>query len=205
MSGMVEWESSRDLYKYIQSRTPLLSEIINQFQQTITVVEVGCGTSLPACSVLELLDDISYPGCVDVILQDYDHKTIEEVTKPAVSKFIDSLSQKFRSRINVSYIATSWESFPTDSHPAHIILSSECIYREDLFSPLTRVFTEFLHPKGVCLVSGKRYYFGCGGGTLEYSIYLESDHPDVSVDLIHTVEDGASNTREILAVFSRNR
>jgi hypothetical protein len=118
--------------------------------------------------------------------------------------FLGSLPEGFRSRIEVSYIAASWEELQVVSQTVDIILSSECIYREDLFTSHSDVIYSCLSREGVAIVAGKRYYFGCGGGTIAFSDFITTRFPQMQASLEETFENGMSNTREIIAVsFSR--
>ncbi len=200
---MVEWESSKDLYSFITAGNGELIQILNKFMDSVQILEVGCGTALPTRGILEILYKSGYGGKITVTLQDYEQRTIDEVSKPSIARFMAALPDEFISRVNILFLASPWESLDIDENAYHLILSSECIYREDLFAALSRVLVSSLHADGLCLVSGKRYYFGCGGGSLEFSLFMESRFPWLSVDLVHTVEDGSSNTREILAIHSK--
>jgi hypothetical protein len=102
----------------------------------------------------------------------------------------------------VTYLAGSWDNLSGSLSPNtfDIILSSECIYREDLFESFTRMILNSISSGSVSLVAAKRYYFGCGGGTIGYCEYLSQNYPELQVELVHVVEDGMSNTREILSI-----
>jgi hypothetical protein len=146
---------------------------------------------------MEVLALNGYEGSVTVHLQDMDEVTIESVTKPHVENVISTLPEPFGSRINIRYIVSSWEAL--DDVQADIILSSECIYREDLFTAHAGVIERSLPPHGIALLAAKRYYFGCGGGTIEFSEFLASN-TELIADLAEVFENGVSNTREILLV-----
>jgi SAM-dependent methyltransferase len=172
---------------------------VSDSTDSLRILELGCGLGLPACTLLRRVLESSYTGHVHVVFQDYDMETIDGVTRPSVSAHLANLSTGSHNRITITYQASPWENMMTPPHVFDIILSSECIYREDLFVPFTQVLTSHLSPTGIALIAGKRYYFGCGGGTIEYSIFLESQK-GLSVTLLHTIEDGSSNTREILMI-----
>ncbi len=82
-----------------------------------------------------------------------------------------------------------------------IILSSECIYRSDLFESHAKVIQRCLNEDGLCLIAAKRYYFGCGGGTIDFTDYLEHSDCQLKLELALVLENGKSNTREILEIF----
>ena len=168
------------------------------------MLELGCGVGDPLCSVITTLSDRGYSGTTNIVFQDYNTETIESVTKPNVEARFAELSLEARNRIRFSWLAGPWETLSLDEFPKFdLILSSECIYREDLFESFSSVVDNALSPNGVCYVAAKRYYFGCGGGTIEYSDYLSHTplYSSWHVEVAHIEENGASNTREILEIF----
>ncbi len=154
--------------------------------------------------MITTLSDRGYSGTTNIVFQDYNTETIESVTKPNVEARFAELSLEARNRIRISWLAGSWETLSLDEFPKFdLILSSECVYREDLFESFSSVVDNALSPNGVCYVAAKRYYFGCGGGTIEYSDYLSHTplYSSWHVEVAHIEENGASNTREILEIF----
>jgi len=203
-SGQVAWECSHDLSACIQRELVreggIASGIVEKNGSAVSILELGCGKGLPSLAFLCSLDRIGYSGSVYVLFQDKDASTIESVTKPHIESVLKGLSTSFRDRVRVTYVACTWESLDIESESQDVVLSSECIYRSDLFLSHASVLSRAMAPDGVALIAGKRYYFGCGGGTIEFSDFLSRSHPEWKVDLVETFEDGLSNTREILSV-----
>ena len=165
-----------------------------------SIIELGCGQGLPGCTLIEQLAHLQCKSKVEIVFQDYDQMTIDTVTKPFVGTRLSKLSPSFHSQLTITYIASSWEELKTATS-FDIILSSECIYREDLFPSFSHILVSSLaSPAGRALVAGKRYYFGCGGGTIEFCEYLTCHYSQLETDLVHTIENGMSNTREILDI-----
>ena len=54
-----------------------------------------------------------------------------------------------------------------------------------------------LAPGGVALIAAKTYYFGVGGGTAAF-VDLVNKEGGMRVATVATLDDGASNKREIL-------
>lgn len=201
-SGQVAWECSHDLSEYIRKELSVpdsfLSQQLSRHSTSLSILELGCGKGIPGCALLSALDEISYPGLVSMCFQDYDEGTLDSITRPAVETHVDSLSDLFKSRLSTSYVASSWESMTIPPGSMNIILSSECIYRSDLFSSHAAIVSQSMCEDGLSLIAGKRYYFGCGGGTIEFSEYLSSSN--LRADLAQVFDNGFSNTREILLV-----
>lgn len=205
-SGRVAWECADDLARYISncivSQSPGgLFDVIKRNPQVLNILELGCGHPKPTIALLHSVVQTGYAGKINVVLQDYDQATIENVTKPSIETFLSNLTPGQRDQINVQFIHSSWEDFET-SIQFHAVLSSECIYREDLFPSFSKVMMGNLsNQPALSLVAAKRYYFGCGGGTIGFSDFLAQNYDSlVTADLVHVVENGMSNTREIIAI-----
>ena len=203
-SGRVTWECSHDLANYIQNQVrdskSSLAGLVNSRPESVSVIELGCGQALPACALLQALDGCNYRGSVSICFQDLDAGTLESVTRPYTTGDIQGFSPDFSNRVSSQYLASSWEDMSIPSGSVDVILSSECIYREDLFASHAQAIDSSLSPIGIALVAGKRYYFGCGGGTIAFSDFLATHYPRLNVELVATFENGMSNTREILAI-----
>ena len=204
-SGQVMWECAQDLSQFLSKAvsdpSSVLFDIIRSCKQHLTIIELGCGFGSPACSLASSVVTSGYSGRVSIMFQDYNQETIDSVTKPNVELNLANLRPDKRERISVDFCACSWDE--CDLSEYHIILSSECIYREDLFESFSRVLDKTLYfPNSVCYIAAKRYYFGCGGGTIEFSEFLARTPVCTSwtVNVVHVEENGFSNTREILEI-----
>ena len=167
----------------------------------LRVVELGCGLGDPTCSLVSSVVRSGYAGKVVVVLQDYNQETIDSVTIPNVKSRLAALLPEERERIRVLFQACPWDQCELSQF--HVILSSECIYREDLFESFSGVLDKTLAScNSVCYIAAKRYYFGCGGGTIEFSEFLSRTpaYSNWHVNVVHVEENGLSNTREILEI-----
>ncbi len=147
-----------------------------------------------------------YSKPLNVVLQDYSQDTLDSVTRPHVNSKLGISPDDSKCNVRLHFVASPWESFSLDHlelADIQVVLSSECIYREDLFESFAAVLDKALgSANSVCYIAAKRYYFGCGGGTIAFSEYL-SQHPVYSqwkVNVVHIEENGISNTREILEI-----
>ncbi|CAE7359258.1 unnamed protein product, partial [Symbiodinium necroappetens] len=78
-----------------------------------------------------------------------------------------------------------------------VILASEAVYKVDFYSDLLALL-EHLAADGRALFAGKRFYFGCGGGTASFATTAKGAGFHVAVAKV--IEDGRSNIREILLI-----
>ena len=206
-SGRVAWECSFDLAEYIRTNIKAEGSVLNgqihQHSESLSVLELGCGRGIPSCSLLSSLQELRFVGSISVCFQDYDQATIDSVTRPAVEGHLATLSREFRSQVTVSFVVCDWMSLDYPPSSANIILSSECVYRSDLFESHAGAIERSMRSDGVALIAAKRYYFGCGGGTIDFSEYL-SGSSSLHAELAEVFENGFSNTREILILAFRS-
>ena len=179
-SGQKIWECSLDLCRALHQID--LSGISN-------VLELGCGHGLPGITCLKRSN-------AHVTFQDYISETIDQITRPSVAlNTVETDSRVYQT----SFIASSWSAF-ADQLKYDLILCSEGIYSTEHFSALKQILGESLTVNGMALFAGKKYYFGCGGGTMEFSNFLGEDFECVTFEKI---EDKKSNIREILMIRKR--
>ena len=205
---MAEWECSRDLAGYLTDSQSLpsssVSQLIARNPDQLDIIELGCGRGSPCCSLVRVLRTGGFLGKIHACFQDMDQGTIENVTKPFVFNELADLLHISSPGLEVEFVGTAWDDFAVPSGRYHIVLSSECVYREDLFAPHAKIVEKALSEDGLAFVAAKRYYFGCGGGTIGFSEFLEATFANLQVELVKTIENGMSNTREILSVSHRS-
>ena len=80
-----------------------------------------------------------------------------------------------------------------------LILCSEGIYKVDSFEVLAALLEHLLKPMGQAFFSAKRFYFGCGGGTREFSKFLDA-RGKFDTKAVAIFDDKKSNVREILRI-----
>jgi hypothetical protein len=61
------------------------------------------------------------------------------------------------------------------------------------------ILRKLLAPKGTALIASKKYYFGCGGGTVELERLLSNDS-SLTFKIVRSYSDGKSNVRDIISV-----
>ena len=99
--------------------------------------------------------------------------------------------------------------FLFSSETFDLILSSETLYSLDTCEQVAYFLQQCLTAgRGVALLATKRFYFGVGGGTLQFQELCNSlsASPIASMDgkltatVIQSFEDGHSNVRDIILV-----
>merc|ERR1712217_106398 len=79
-----------------------------------------------------------------------------------------------------------------------IVLAAEAVYNADAYADLTALLKQCLAIDGVALFAGKRFYFGCGGGTASFAAYVRDHGFDAKDEQV--IEDRRSNVREIICI-----
>eukprot|EP01029_Cantina_marsupialis_P001477 TRINITY_DN11258_c0_g1_i1.p1 TRINITY_DN11258_c0_g1~~TRINITY_DN11258_c0_g1_i1.p1 ORF type:complete len:236 (+),score=55.85 TRINITY_DN11258_c0_g1_i1:121-828(+) len=177
--GFKVWECSLDLVRFLQKTTESLAGL--------TVFDVGCGHGIPGILCLQ--------KGAKVIFQDLNVDVLERCTS------VNILSNAPGFASSAKLIAGNWDEVPASIEPnsVDVILSSETIYCVDYIKSLLSLFRHSLKIGGFALVAAKRFYFGVGGGTLDFMDDVE-DFGGFECETALVLEDGSSNTREILKV-----
>ena len=204
-SGQVEGECANDLARYLinslGNTDHTLTSVVQSRAQDVGVIELGCGCGLPLITLVQELAKFGYGGRVRAVFQDNSEETLREKTRVFVDSQLGDLPGSFLQNLSIEYTAYSWGSSRQDdlkSAKSHfdIVLSSECIYRPDLFPVFWDEISRLQPP--IVLIAAKRYYFGCGGGTIEFEAWLAQNQTSYNLCVDWVGEDGSSNTREIL-------
>ena len=174
-SGMKLWECSVDLCVILEKCASLANS---------SVLELGCGHGIPGLVCLS-------KGSSFVHFQDYSLNTLEQFCKKSILLNNPDMLKR------CAFTASTWDDFKADLL-FDLVICSEGIYSVDHFPALARILSESLAPNGSALFAGKRYYFGCGGGTMAFSAYLAER--GFKCEVITKIENGRSNIREILEI-----
>lgn len=193
-SGTLLWEAAIDLGRFISRMpSPALSGA--------RVLELGAGHGVPGlcCAIL---------WGATVHFHDMSEETLRRVT--AVNCAMNSVRSQF--------LAGDWstlmakESSESSKFSAghckrmkvqeadlsyNVILASEAFYKEESYDELLSFLSSQSH-ECHAYFAGKRFYFGCGGGTASFSSTARSRGFNVTVKEV--IEDGLSNIREILHI-----
>jgi hypothetical protein len=196
ISGMKVWESSEDLVSYLGTKFVEEQKKKNRDWSETRILEIGCGHGLPGMWGLK-------QGC-KVDFQDYSADTLKHVTKVNVP-INCSQEQCQRAR----FFSAEWSELirwnleQEDPLRYDVIVAAECCYDEKSFETIIDMLDQLLDVNGVAFISGKRFYFGCGGGTAAFA-----DAVDKFVDLkqkeVWVCENGMSNVREIIQVTRKH-
>lgn len=176
-SGTLLWEAAIDLGRFISRMpSPALSGA--------RVLELGAGHGVPGlcCAIL---------WGATVHFHDMSEETLRRVT--AVNCAVNSVRSQF--------LAGDWSTLMAKVQEAdlsyNVILASEAFYKEESYDELLRFLSSQSH-ECHAYFAGKRFYFGCGGGTASFSSTARSRGFNVTVEEV--IEDGLSNIREILHI-----
>ncbi|XP_054836805.1 histidine protein methyltransferase 1 homolog [Eublepharis macularius] len=181
--GLKIWECTFDLMDYI-----LEAEV--QFARKV-VLDLGCGAGLLGITALK-------GNAEKVHFQDYNSMVIEEITLPNVlvncicqnddsGGITDSSLQNLQERdfnqdliFKCKFFSGEWSGFYTLLLNSNIplakydlILTSETIYNPDYFEALHDTLSKLLKATGCIYLASKAHYFGCGGGVLLFTTFVE--------------------------------
>merc|ERR1712039_51624 len=84
----------------------------------------------------------------------------------------------------------------------NVVLAAEAVYNADAYAELTALLEQCLAEDGVALFAGKRFYFGCGGGTASFAAFVR-DH-GFTAQVEQVIEDRRSNVREIVRITRKS-
>lgn len=156
--GLKIWECSIDLLHYLSTLA---------FPTGMRIVELGCGSALPAISVARR------DSTASVAFQDYNEHVLRSATLPNLLGNVQSAIP-----YNYSFFCGDWEGLEgLLSDSCDLLLSSETIYHPSSYSKLSRIITSCLAPTGTALVAAKEYYFGntLGGGLHEFGAHIVAE------------------------------
>merc|ERR550534_2679667 len=173
LSGLKVWECSKDLVRYLRGR--------RDFGQ---VLELGAGHGLPGLFCLHGVAE-------KVTFHDYSPDVLE-VTKANVQSCLERWDKK----VPCAFAWGPWESLGLGD-AFDLILSSEGVYKLESFPLLVAILEKHLKADGIALFAGKRYYFGCGGGT---EAFVRNLPPTLEAKVVEVIEDKRSNIREIVEI-----
>ncbi|XP_053106721.1 histidine protein methyltransferase 1 homolog [Hemicordylus capensis] len=180
--GLKIWECTYDLMDY-------LSEADIQFAHKL-VLDLGCGAGL--------LGIVALKGNAEgVHFQDFNSTVIEEITLPTIlvncahqdddikgftepclkrrkkGDFTQDLLPKCK------FFSGEWSEFSqllSSNKPFtkyDLILTSETIYNPNYYEALHDTLSRLLETNGYVYLASKAHYFGCGGGVLLFTEFIE--------------------------------
>ncbi|KAJ8901319.1 hypothetical protein NDN08_007167 [Rhodosorus marinus] len=188
--GRKLWESSVDLVQYCASEKFSFSGK--------RVLELGCGHALPSIFAAQ-------QGAAELSLLDFNEDVLRNITEPNLQ--LNGLGASETS-CKTRLFHGDWAALPDllrDEDRFDIILSAETVYSPLSMKSLAQTILRLLSNKnGTALVAGKVYYFGVGGGTIEFQRTIKGlalgEETPVHVSSGRRIEDGASNVREIIRI-----
>jgi len=179
VSGVKLWEGSVDLARHLAGMLPGQAGLGGR------VLELGAGHGLPG-----LMAIMRHGAQVD--FHDLSTDVLKQVT--AVNIVANGVASSPR------LIHGLWqELFRSEGVATYdVVIAAEAIYNVDAYKDLSDLLGRCLGDGGVAWFAGKRFYFGCGGGTISFAAHLRE--LGFSVHVARTFEDGRSNIREILQI-----
>lgn len=184
--GLKVWECTFDLIDY-------LAEAEIQFAQKV-VLDLGCGAGLLGIVALK-------GNAGRVHFQDYNSRVMEEATLPNVllnctaeARDREGISEPPLEKNNTQallskckFFSGEWSEFSklllNSNQPLakyDLILTSETIYNPDYYEALHETLTQLLEGNGCVYLASKAHYFGCGGGVLLFTKFIEEKNVFVS-------------------------
>ncbi|CAE7467120.1 unnamed protein product [Symbiodinium natans] len=199
-SGGLLWEGALDLAQHLQLCLRMdPSDLASESPGGRRVLELGAGHGLPGLMALRM-------GC-RVDFHDFSEQTLRHITAAnCVANGIhvnraDIAGQQHNPDPLVRFVAGDWTLLKDKMEAAgllyDVIIASEAVYKVDFYPDLLALL-ERLEPGGRAWFAGKRFYFGCGGGTASFAAAAREAGFSVMVDKV--LEDGRSNIREILLI-----
>lgn len=213
--GLKLWEGSLDLVRILQSevRDGRLS------LRGKRVLELGCGHGLPGIFT-------GLEGATSVHFQDFNAEVLRCLTIPNVEANVAKMSaqtlltnnNEMKTSPDVRFFAGDWSevdrllfhksndenqnvtvfsSAQEGCDGYDVILMAETVYALSSLPSLYGLIKKCLHrPNGVVYMSGKKHYFGVGGGTRQF-VHLIGEDGIMEASLLTEVSNGSSNVREV--------
>jgi len=182
--GLKVWECTYDLLHFMSKQN-------DEFKNK-NVLDLGCGAGLLG---------IYAAKCAQakfVAFQDYNCEVIENFTIPTVKSNMVAMETHL-------YISGDWDSISVYLRENNlffdIILSSETIYNQNYYEKICNILQNNLQPNGYALFAAKSYYFGVGGGVLDFTEHIKTK---TSYQIESVWETDSGLRREILKVSRNN-
>ncbi|XP_066942892.1 histidine protein methyltransferase 1 homolog isoform X1 [Macrobrachium rosenbergii] len=196
--GLKIWECTWDLLEYMESSCNDL--------KGCRVLELGCGAGLPAIYAMLhgahiTLQDyneevINYVAIPNVLLNSTDISVLEDGNPETFGETIQDVTSKS------CYYSGDWgeldklfASKTEIDHKFDFILTSETIYNQECHEKLLTLMTNNLKQNGKILLAAKTYYFGVGGGILQFCDLIKKKG-NLNIKTVYTHEEGVK--REII-------
>jgi len=183
-SGVRLWEGGVDLAQYLAK----LSKVADEVEKP-RLLELGAGHGIPAILAAKLHG-------FSVTFHDRSVKVLREVAA------VNWVANEMPVQPVPDFLGGDWAQLLATLTGAglkyDVVLAAEAIYKIDAYQDIISLLRSTMAPKGFALIAGKRFYFGCGGGTASFAAALKEE--GFHVEVAKVIEDGKSNIREILCV-----
>ena len=212
--GFKCWECSRDLAMYLFANYRTSSQLS---ELSGAVVDLGCGHGFPGIAALML-------GARRVVFSDMNAEVLSQVTWPNIQLNCTNRIEQARALCvagDFAHLPEWWASSASDGavQPGGVraddqyeqgrvalVLSAETLYTQAVTTTVFHILERMLTaPGSFALLANKRYYFGCGGGTMSFLDLCTSPSSSLEARIVSSVEDGKSNIRDILLVTPKQK
>ena len=210
--GYKTWECSVDLAQYLLHLHPPHVPTNNTVDRGPALLELGCGHGLPGIAALR------YLGYRAAVFNDLNSEVLHDTTWPnlALNGLVSPATAAAAAATaataaaaagtgaagvepDVQCVGGHWNSVSTalGSQTFELVLSAETAYSEvNVRTIMTMLRRHLKRDGGKAYLATKRFYFGLSGGTL--CIETEAAAAGLACRVVHSIEDGASNIRDIL-------
>lgn len=196
--GLKTWECSFDLVNFL-SKPEIKENVAGK-----SVIELGCGSSLPGLYCLSIDCKVDF--------QDYNDLVLKYVTIPNVAanrqlnlNEVSAETSIIEAEIDLGLVSSShcnfyagdWSMISDVINKKYdVILSSETIYDADNITSLVKLMKEIVAPNGCAFIAAKKNYFGCTGGIEEFQRVCTDESCHTEIVFVHD----ETVRREILKV-----
>lgn len=206
--GFKLWECSLDLVEYLlKNSNDYLSASALSFS-SYHVLDLGCGHGIPGICAANILNihetssnnhynhDNNLGGSISFL--DLNEEVLRQVTWPNIVLNCSSYNNKYEFKC----IAGDFRHLISNSTFKYdLILTAETLYTLKHCLWVVSILDLCLTSNGKAIIATKRYYFGCGGGTLEFMELISKKYfQSLQAEIKNTAEDGASNIRDVILV-----
>ena len=186
--GIKIWECAIDLLLFLQDYLNDMQLLNKEKLQTTKTLELGCGHGFPGLQMMTLGSE--------TYLQDYNKEVLDDITIKYIQNIEDSLKINLKRDINYHFVSGDWKDMSFKQR-FDLIFTADTLYNVDYYERLHDVIVNSLTKEGVCLVASKKFYFGVGGGTMQFCEYIASKDILVS-KVLKEINNGMSNIRQII-------
>lgn len=191
--GIKLWECAIDLLKFLPEyfKNELKLDVPN-LKDTRTL-ELGCGHGFPGLQML------MYGG--KVVFQDFNKEVLDIITQSYINDLNNKIEDQKVLGSQYSFADGDWLKMKFEDK-FDFILTADTLYNVEYYERLHDLIADSLKTNGRCLIASKKFYFGVGGGTMQFVLFIEKKGL-LEQRLLKEINNGFSNIRQIIEVKSK--